>query len=150
MRSLAESKTLVLSSHNLIEVQEVCSRVVLLHEGQVIFNGGLDELQKSLTPGVIDVTLAGDKRSIADAAKAIGELEEIEHSSLQRNVLRLRLRAGVNYSGVLANVLMTISDRKLETTDLRMTGTQAEQAILRCIQEEKSHGITRAHQPVGR
>ncbi len=52
--------TIVFSSHRLTEVEQVCERVIVLHEGQVRADGGVDDLR--LTAGeaiTIDVRLAG-------------------------------------------------------------------------------------------
>lgn len=44
IQSLAESKTLLLSTHILQEVHAVCSRVVLINQGHLVFDGATDEL----------------------------------------------------------------------------------------------------------
>jgi len=43
--SLAETKTILLSTHILREVQAVCSRVILIHEGRIIFDGLESEME---------------------------------------------------------------------------------------------------------
>lgn len=44
IESLAESKTLLLSTHILQEVHAVCTRVVLINEGRLVFDGLTSEL----------------------------------------------------------------------------------------------------------
>lgn len=41
IRELGESKTVLLSTHVLQEVEQLCSRVVLINEGRVVFDGPL-------------------------------------------------------------------------------------------------------------
>ena len=41
---LAESKTILLSTHILREVQAVCHRVILINSGRIVFDGAVDEL----------------------------------------------------------------------------------------------------------
>ncbi len=43
--SLGESKTILLSTHILQEVQAVCSRVILIHDGQMVLDGGISDLE---------------------------------------------------------------------------------------------------------
>jgi len=43
---LANSKTILLSTHILQEVEAVAGRVLLVHNGQLIFDGSPDELRK--------------------------------------------------------------------------------------------------------
>ena len=42
--SLGETKTVLLSTHILQEVHAVCSRVVMINEGHLVFDGPTDEL----------------------------------------------------------------------------------------------------------
>jgi ABC-2 type transport system ATP-binding protein len=44
--SLAKSKTILLSTHILQEVKAVCSRVILIHEGRVVLDGPVDDLEQ--------------------------------------------------------------------------------------------------------
>jgi ABC-2 type transport system ATP-binding protein len=45
IRSLGQNHTLILSSHNLTEVRQICDRVVIIHQGKVVADGTLDELE---------------------------------------------------------------------------------------------------------
>ena len=44
IRSLGTVKTILLSTHILQEVQAVCSRVILINEGRVVFDGSVEEM----------------------------------------------------------------------------------------------------------
>jgi ABC-2 type transport system ATP-binding protein len=44
IRKLGETKTILLSTHILQEVKEMCNRVILVNEGKVKFDGTVDEL----------------------------------------------------------------------------------------------------------
>jgi ABC-2 type transport system ATP-binding protein len=71
IRSLGESKTVILSTHILQEVEAICSRVIILNEGRVAAQG---------TPSEIGETLKGEERiklrikspSPVDAARLSG------------------------------------------------------------------------------
>ncbi len=47
IRSLAETKTILLSTHILQEVQAVCNRVILIHEGRLVFDDTVEKMGKS-------------------------------------------------------------------------------------------------------
>jgi len=47
IRSLGQTKTILLSTHILTEVAAVCSRVLLIHEGSLVFDGSIDEMSGS-------------------------------------------------------------------------------------------------------
>ena len=44
VHELGESKTVLLSTHVLQEVEELCSRVVLINQGRIVFDGPVDEM----------------------------------------------------------------------------------------------------------
>ncbi|MEX0715342.1 MAG: ATP-binding cassette domain-containing protein [Planctomycetaceae bacterium] len=45
IRGLGETKTILLSTHILQEVRAVCERVLLVHEGRMVFDGGTREME---------------------------------------------------------------------------------------------------------
>jgi ABC-2 type transport system ATP-binding protein len=45
IQSLSQTKTILLSTHILQEVKAVCSRVVLIHEGRVVFDGPVEQME---------------------------------------------------------------------------------------------------------
>ena len=44
IRKLGETKTILLSTHILQEVEAMCSRVLFINEGQLVYDGTFDEL----------------------------------------------------------------------------------------------------------
>lgn len=44
IKSLASSKTVILSTHILPEVTQICSRVIIINQGKIIADGSVDEL----------------------------------------------------------------------------------------------------------
>jgi ABC-2 type transport system ATP-binding protein len=46
-RLAGEGITVLLSSHQLTEVEEVCNRVAIIRSGRVVFEGGLDDLRRT-------------------------------------------------------------------------------------------------------
>ena len=47
IRSLGQTKTILLSTHVLQEVKAVCNRVILIHNGRIVFDGSADEMEES-------------------------------------------------------------------------------------------------------
>jgi ABC-2 type transport system ATP-binding protein len=42
IRELGKTKTIILSTHNLREVESVCSRFLILHEGRIVSQGDVN------------------------------------------------------------------------------------------------------------
>lgn len=65
-----EKKTVLLSSHNLDEVQRICNRIALVDRGEIKLYGELEDLrQKMGRSGIVVDTSAGISASILDEIK---------------------------------------------------------------------------------
>jgi ABC-2 type transport system ATP-binding protein len=143
---LAESKTIVLSSHQVGDVQQLCTHALVLDRGQVVFNGDPSELARGAMPSSIEIDLRGDKREIAEAYKSIAEFEDLKSCKLNKNQVQIQIHSNTSHATALANVLVTLADHKIEMVDLRITGGASDGAIANLLKEESSRGLTRAHQ----
>lgn len=57
IRSLASDRTVILSSHILAEVEEVCDELIIIVGGRIAASGTIEEITKSLSgPGTLSVT----------------------------------------------------------------------------------------------
>ena len=76
IRELGSNHTIILSSHNLAEVRQICDRVVIIHRGKVVADGTLDELEgrvaatHRLVMGV-QAKAGSDKQQLASDLKAL-------------------------------------------------------------------------------
>jgi ABC-2 type transport system ATP-binding protein len=66
IRELGEDHGVILSTHILTEVQESCSRVQIIHQGQLILNESIEGLDRQMNTGTLQVTtrLAPDVSSL--------------------------------------------------------------------------------------
>ncbi|NIA22251.1 MAG: ATP-binding cassette domain-containing protein [Anaerolineaceae bacterium] len=76
IQHLGQRHTVLLSSHILHEVEQICSRIIIIASGRVVANGRLEELKTSL--GSVGRTILEGKGSDADGLKrAIGSLHGV-------------------------------------------------------------------------
>ncbi len=55
-----ENKTIILSSHNLDEVQRICNRIAIIDRGEIKLYGELESLRKSMGKSGILIKVSGD------------------------------------------------------------------------------------------
>jgi ABC-2 type transport system ATP-binding protein len=68
VRRLAhEGAAVVLSSHDMAEVEELCAALTIIHRGRVLFCGTVDELRK-LAPDAVHALRTSDDRAALDLA----------------------------------------------------------------------------------
>jgi ABC-2 type transport system ATP-binding protein len=67
-RRLADQgAAVVLSSHDMAEVEELCTEITIIHLGQVVFSGTIDELRQR-APGPVSVLRTSDDRAAVGLA----------------------------------------------------------------------------------
>src|SRR3989344_543636 len=50
-----EKTTIILTSHDLDDIEELCSRVIIINEGKILYDGSLDKIKKKLKYKILDV-----------------------------------------------------------------------------------------------
>ena len=67
IRQLAQEHTVILSSHILSEVQEVCDHLLIIHHGKKVAAGTPEELERSLAPTpALEVSAAAPQERVRD------------------------------------------------------------------------------------
>jgi ABC-2 type transport system ATP-binding protein len=78
-----QGMTVLLSSHLLTEVEELCNRVAIVREGRVAYQGSLAELRRQAGSGYLLRTTDDERaRQIAEAQAGIGEVKMGAESGL--------------------------------------------------------------------
>ena len=117
--------TVLLTSHYMADITALCKRVLLIHEGQLVYDGSLDGLLDRFAPyRQVQVELAHPLPK--DNAFAYGEVESIEGNSVRFLVKRDELTGSV--SKMLA---------ELEVVDLTVTDPPIEEVIGRVFRTGK-------------
>jgi ABC-2 type transport system ATP-binding protein len=147
IKSLAQDKTLILSSHNLSDIDEVCNHAAVLSRGQLIFSGSLQDLKGRMCRNHYELDLEGEQKAISRAAQAIKQLNDFKSVIMRHRRLELFMTEDAVNTSALANVFMTLSDNKVTLISIRSVGQQTEQAFLDLVEKEESRGFARAYQP---
>ncbi len=69
-------KTIFFSSHILADVSEICTHIGIIEAGQMVIQGGLDEVRRRLMPHRAVIVTLLDK--VDDAKQALGTIEGVE------------------------------------------------------------------------
>ena len=146
IKTLSKEKTLIVSSHNLSDVDEVCNHTAVLSRGQLIYFGSLQDLKGRMRRNHYEIDLEGDQKAIGKATQAIKGLPDFKMVNQRQRRLELRLNDEAVNAAVLANVFMTLADNKVNVISIRSVGQQTEQAFLDLVEKEESRGFARAYQ----
>ena len=120
IRQQGQNKTVLFSSHILSEVEAICQRVIIIHQGNLVANDTLDKIRSSDRKPVLTVqfrepvtadkwnTLTGIVRATQTGTNE-WQFETTDADSTQKQILQLALREGLNI------VSLHIENRRLES-----------------------------------
>ena len=78
IKTLAREKTLIVSSHNLSDIDEVCNHAAVLSHGQLIYCGSLQDLKGRMRRNHFELDLEGEQKAVAKATAAIRALAGLQ------------------------------------------------------------------------
>ena len=82
IKRIGSEKTVILSTHILSEVEAVCNRVVIISSGEIVADGGTQDLMRELTDKtVIHLELKGAVHEAPDVLSLIDGIDEVQDVS---------------------------------------------------------------------
>ncbi len=145
IKTLAREKTLIVSSHNLSDIDEVCNHAAVLSHGQLIYCGSLQDLKGRMRRNHFEMDLEGEQKAVAKATGAIRALADFKVVTLRQRRLELYLHDEVVNTSALAGVFSILTDNKVALVSIRSVGQQTEQAFLDLVEKEESRGFARIY-----
>lgn len=101
----AKGKTIILSSHNMRSVEEICDRVALINHSRKIVEGRVSDLQEERKMGLYAVKFRGNMIAFVNALWTGFEIEDKDILGDDRFVVRVRMRGDSSFEDLL-RVLM--------------------------------------------
>lgn len=96
-----KGKTVILSSHNMNSVEEMCDRVALIHKAKKLVEGTISELKEERKSGLIAVKFKGSMIAFVNALWAGFEVVDKEVLGDDRFIVKLKLRGESTFEDVL-------------------------------------------------
>ncbi|MBR3438651.1 MAG: ABC transporter ATP-binding protein [Clostridia bacterium] len=132
IRELGEKHTVILSSHILPEVSEVCDEIIIISNGEIVASDTAENLISQFNPSTItDVVIKGDADAAANAVAELDEVKEVEIDDSANDGtaklvitsdddIREKLAEAFVKNGILA-ISMNLSKASLEDIFLEVT-----------------------------
>ncbi len=86
IKKIGKEKTVIFSTHILSEAKEVCDRILIIRQGEIVASGTPEELTaKSNKETLIYVKIKGNKEKVFSEIKKISELEKVKIKDKESN-----------------------------------------------------------------
>jgi len=119
-------KTIIISSHILHELAELCTTVGIIERGELLFHGSLDEIIRRTQTGTLVEIKVGEHQERASAILA--QLEEVSDVLSDNGRLLVSLKRDTDEFSFLAKALV---DAKLPIKEIKKEEVNLETAFMR-------------------
>ena len=143
IRELGKTKTVVVATHILNDIDQICDHLGVMHEGRMIFTGSMQDMKKRLRRDGFSLELEGDTENIRLLAHEANSLEGIDARLGAGQTLLVRIANERGRSRALAEVLKLVDASNLSLQAVHSGQNATENAYLQLLQEEEAHGFHR-------
>jgi ABC-2 type transport system ATP-binding protein len=102
-----EGKTILLSTHMMGEAEKMADEIILIHRGQVVLDGTLDQVRGSFGRNTLHLDFDGDGSFLA-------ELPQVRRASILANSAELSLIEGADTQQILQASVPRLRIRRFE------------------------------------
>lgn len=99
--------TIILSTHNMGSVEELCDNIALINRSKKILDGNVKEIRRAYASRTYDLTFRGNMISFANAMWTGGELISQHTDEDKLNHVRVKLVGNSTPNGLLESVMRT-------------------------------------------
>jgi ABC-2 type transport system ATP-binding protein len=143
IREMGKTKTVVVATHILSDIDKICDHLGVMHEGRMIFTGSMQDMKQRLRCHDFTLELEGAAEDIRRLAHDVTDLEGIDALVDAGQALLVRIADGRSRSRALAEVLKLIDASNLSLQAIHSGQNTTENAYLQLLQEDEAHGFHR-------
>ena len=137
IKNLGGDHTLIVSTHILPEVSQICERVIVIHEGQIVAIDEPDNLaQRLLGRERVDLQVKGPQQEVISALEGVPGVQDVARVNIQRGEIpqyRVESESGVE---IRATVARTVVESGWELHRLQAVTMSLEEIFLRLTTDE--------------
>lgn len=143
IRELGKTKTVVVATHILSDIDQICDHLGVMHEGRMIFTGSMQEMKQRLCRHDFTLELEGPAEAVQALAQKVTALEGIDARADDNRALLVRIADGYSRSRALAEALKLVDESNLALRAVHSGQNATENAYLQLLQEDQAHGFQR-------
>ena len=143
IRELGKTKTVVIATHILSDIDQICDHLGVMHEGRMIYTGSMQDMRQRLARHDFTLEMEGSEEDIRRLSHEVTNLDGIDALSIVGRALLVRIADGRSRSGALAEVLKLVDASTLSLQAIHSGQNATENAYLQLLQEDEAHGFHR-------
>ena len=97
-------KTIMISSHILSELEEICDRIGIIEHGRLVFSGTMEEIRQRMgVQSKVRVRVANNQQRAIELLSALPEVQDVQSTG---TYIAVTLRKDQNTDGIIARALV--------------------------------------------
>ena len=143
IRELSKTKTVVLATHILSDIDQICDHLGVMQEGRMIYTGSMQDMKRRLGRDEFSLELKGDASAIELLAGEVAKQEGVEARTENSRILHVRIGEDRKRASVLVDVLKLVDENNISLEAIHSGQNTTENAYLQLLQEDQAHGFDR-------
>lgn len=145
IQELGRTKTVIVSSHILSDIDRVCTHAGVLQDGQIIYCGSVRDLKQTIGRNHVELEVEGSDEQLAALLKDVAAMPDVIGHRLRGYWLEVRFRPELSLAEPLSAVLQAARNHGVEVVAVSSTKAQTEDAFIQLLEEDQADGFTRAY-----
>jgi ABC-2 type transport system ATP-binding protein len=143
IRELGRTRTIVVSSHILSDIDQVCSDVGVMHEGRMIFSGSIREMKRRLAHNAFRLDLDGSAEGLQRFVGEVNTIDGVTATLEPNDLVAVEVTDGLSHATKLSEVLNLVDTAHLTLQNVHSGQNETEDVYLQLLQEDEAHGFQR-------
>jgi len=143
IRELGRTRTVVVSTHILSDIDQVCSDVGVMHEGRMIFSGSMREMKRRLVHNAFRLYLDGGADHLQGFVGRVNAIVGVTATLGPNDLVEVKVENGLSHAAMVSEVLSLVDTASLTLQNVHSGQNETEDVYLQLLQEDEAHGFQR-------
>ena len=143
IRELGKTRTVVVATHILGDIDQICDHVGVMHEGRMIFSGPMRDMKRRLRRDEFTLEIEADDERLQQLVGRILEIESISTAHGTSQTVTVQIAPDHERAPALAEVLKKVAEANLSLLSVHSGRNETENAYLQLLDEDEAHGFQR-------
>lgn len=143
IRTLAKDHTIILSSHILAEVQEICDDILIINKGKLIAEGSPSQLEE-LTHGKesIELTIQASETSVKQILSEFTTIDDVSWLNCNENCCHIQINTSKDTQDLCAELSLAFAQNRIPVTQMFVNKATLEDIFLE-LTEDVSNDVSK-------
>lgn len=130
IRKLAKEHTVILSSHILAEIREVCDYILIIARGKLVASDTPENLENSMSgTGHIEIEVRREQKEVERVLDRIDQVKRVEYTLLEDGTVRAQIEAKGS-GDIRERIFHAFADQKMPLLTLKLNKSTLEEIFL--------------------